>query len=77
MKAEQTLKREYFTKKREREREIDNVQFLGESHGFPLQKLVLDPFRSEAWLCCLNSKIINILYDRHGPNPGDLLLMTF
>ena len=27
--------------------------------------------------CCLSRKILNILYDRHGPNPGFLILRTF
>ena len=32
---------------------------------------------SKVWHCCLNSKILNILYDRHSPNPGFWFLMTF
>ena len=32
---------------------------------------------SKAGHCCLSSEILNILYDRHGPNPGFWCLMSF
>ena len=52
--------------------------FLGESHGFPLQKM---PWAllggSKVGHCCLSSEILKILYDRHGPNPGFWYLMSF
>ena len=51
-------------KERERERVLDNVQFLRRSQ-FPLEKNCMAPLLEEpkADHCCLSIEILNILYD--------------
>ena len=61
------------------ERELHNVQFLEESNGFSLQKLVAPayPCTGQYHSQYLSIEILNILYDRHGLNPGFWFLMSF
>ena len=73
------------SQERERKRKLHNVQFLGESNGFSTTKIVT-PVRESYIISslhmadhyqCLSRKNLNILYDRHGPNPDFLILRTF
>ena len=70
------FRKEYFTRNT-RKRELDNVQFLRSPS--PLEKNCMVPLLggSKAGHCCLSSEILNILYDRNGPNPGFWCLMSF
>ena len=51
--------------------------FLGESNGFPMQKLVFGPKALRCGNAVLSRKILNILYHRQGSNTGFLILRTF
>ena len=69
--------------KEERERKLHNVQFFGRIQWIPPVKIVTPARESYVSLCradcChdLSIEILNILYDRHDPNPGLLILRTF
>ena len=58
-----------------KERELDNVQFLRSSS--PLKEILAPLGGSKAGYCYLSIEILNILYDRHGPNAGFWCLMSF
>ena len=62
------FKTEYFTRK---DREIESlIMFSFWDVYLPWKIGTLDPLVwSKAWYCYLSGKILNILYDRHGPNP--------
>ena len=82
-KLDNKFQTEYFARKRERK--FHNVQFMGESNGFSTTKIVAPAresyIRSSLHMAdccqCLSRIILNILYDRHGPNPGFVILRTF
>ena len=59
-----------------KERELDNVQFLRRSTS-PLKEILAPLGGFKAGYCCLSIEILNILHDRHGPNPGFWCLMSF
>ena len=59
----------------EKERELDNSQFLRSSS--PLKEILAPMGGSKVGYCCLSIEILNILYDRHGPNTGFWCLMSF
>ena len=52
--------------------------FLGECNGFaPVKIGILGPEGLRYINAVLSRKILNILYDRQGPNTGFLILRTF
>ena len=59
-----------------KKRELDKVQFLRRSPS-PLKEILAPLGGSKAGYCCLSIEILNILYDRHGPNTGFWCLMSF
>ena len=76
MQMNKALKTDYFTRKRERE--VENVKFFGESNGFPFKNWhIFGPEGLMHGNAVLSRKILNILYDRQGPNTGFLILRTF
>ena len=57
---------------KEREREVDNVQFLRRSPS-PMKEIACTASLlggSKVGYCCLSIKILNIFYYRHGPKIG-------
>ena len=66
-----------------RERELHNVQFLGESDS-PFKNcgpftlvIIHNPCAGQYHSQYLSIEILNILYDKHGPNPGFWCQMSF
>ena len=65
-------------REREREKEVDNVKFFGRIQWIsPVKIGILGPKGLRHGNTVLSRKILNILYDRHGSNPGFLILRTF
>ena len=57
---------------------VDNVQFLGEYNGFPCKDYhILSSEGPRHVIAVLSRTILNILFDRQGPNTGFLILRTF
>ena len=59
-----------------KERELHNVQFLKRNPS-PLKEILAPLGGSKAGYYCLSIEILDILYDRHGPNTGFWCLMSF